>query len=92
VGDELHAVADREDRNHGLTQPRRAARCPLVVDTRGPTRENDALQVRLKQTLGGDVVGQDFAVNVRLADATRDELGVLGPEIEDGYALLSLRP
>ena len=49
----------------------------------GPAREDDALRRELAHEVVADVVRMDLAVDVRLAQAARDELRVLRAEVED---------
>src|SRR6185436_12203065 len=46
-------------------------------------REDDAPRLPHADIVVGDVPGKDFAVDAELAHAARDQLGVLGAEIED---------
>ena len=79
----LHAVADAEHRNalrpHGVGRARRVAFGHAVR----PAREHDALRREAPHEVVADVVRMDLAVDVRLAQAARDELRVLRAEIED---------
>ena len=79
----LHAVADAEHGHAELEHRLRCARRFLVGDRFGTTREDDALRLPLADVVVADVPGQDFAVDAELAHAARDELGVLGAEVED---------
>ena len=60
---------------------------PGVVHARRAAGEDDALRRQLAHALGGDVVPHDLAVDVLLAHAAGDELGVLRAEIEHQHAL-----
>ena len=79
----LHAVADAEHRHalrpHGVGRARRVALGHAVR----PAREHDALRREAPHEVVADVVRMDLAVDVRLAQAARDELRVLRAEIED---------
>jgi hypothetical protein len=79
----LHAVADAEHGNAELEHHLRRARRLLVGDGLRAAREDDALRLPLADVVAGDVPGQDFAEHALLAHAARDELGVLGAEVED---------
>ena len=83
----VHAVADAE---HG----RRAGPQQIedlgawhgrigVVHAGRAAREDDAFGLEAPDHVEGDVEGMDLAVHTQLAHAARDQLGVLGPEIED---------
>ncbi len=82
-GHRLHAVADAEHR-HALRPHggRRARRIALRHAVR-PAREHDALRRERAHEVVADVERMDLAVDVRLAQAARDELRVLRAEIED---------
>ena len=80
---DVHPVADAEDRDadveDGLVGERRA----LGVDARRAAREDDALGGELPDGVERDVEGVDLAVDVLLADAPRDQLRVLAAEVEN---------
>ena len=55
-------------------------------------REDDARDGELAHEGVGDVAGVDLAIHLRFAHATRDELGVLGAEVEYQDPLMLTRP
>ena len=90
--DQLHAVADPEDRDAEVVDRRVERRCALDVHALGATGEDDPLRVAGAQFGGGDRVRHDLGVDVRLAYAPGNELRVLGAEVhhEDGVELSDL--
>ena len=85
--EDVHAVADAEDGRHAGPQhlEHLGARHGRVgvVDAGRSAREDDAFGLEAPHHVEADVEGVDLAVDTQLAHPTRDELGVLGPEIED---------
>ncbi len=80
---ELEAVADAH-RGHSEVEHRGVeVRGGGVVDARGATGEHDGHGVLRRELGRGRVVGDDLRVQAGFADAARDELGVLGAEIDD---------
>ena len=83
----LHAVADAEDGHarfeYGLGRHRRLH----VRDGLGATRQDDAPRAERADVGVTHVPGVDLAVHAAFADASSDQLGVLGPEIEDQDAM-----
>ena len=57
------------------------------VHARRPAGEDQPLRGQLANALGRDVVPHDLAVDVLLAHAAGDELGVLRAEVEHEHAL-----
>ena len=86
VREQLHAVADAEYRDSALEYPRLGQRCAVLVDGCGPAGEDDALQVEPVDGCAGSGGGDEFAVNVLLADASGDEPAVLRAVVDDGDA------
>ena len=82
VAGQLHAVADAEHRDAEPEDAGIAPRGAGLVDTRRPTREDDALRVQRLDAVRGHVVADDLAVDMLLANATGDQLGVLRAEVE----------
>src|SRR2546422_4246502 len=83
VGDELHPVADAEDRNAELQQLRIGARGARVEHRVGTAGEDDPLGGELADELEIACRGVDLAIDVRLAHAPRDQLGVLRSVVEN---------
>src|SRR5690606_14057500 len=83
AAEQLHAVADPEHGDAELEDARIDRRGPLGVDARGPPGEDDRLRLELAHTGELEGAGVDLAEDVLLADAPRDELGVLRAEVED---------
>ena len=83
VGDELHPVADAEDRDAELEQLRIGAGRARVEHRVGTARENDPLGGELSHELVIPNGRVDLAIDVRLAHPPRDQLGVLRSVVED---------
>jgi len=83
VRHQLHPVADAKHRHPEGEHARGPQGRTLLVDRRGPAREDDA--ARPEGPHRGDCrgAGPDLAVDASLADAPGDQLGVLRAEIED---------
>ena len=83
----LHAVADAEHGHarleHGL---RRLGRL-RIRDGLGAAGQDDAARAECANVGVAHVPRMDLAVNAAFADASCDQLGVLGPEIEDQDAV-----
>ena len=83
LGDELGAVADAEDGDAQVVDLGVEPRGALDVHRLGAAREDQRRRPALAHLGGGDRVGHDLGVDVRLADPPGDELGVLGAEVDD---------
>src|SRR5690606_6082318 len=84
----LEAVADAERRHPELEDARIQLGGSGLVHARGPAREHDARRILRGDLLGGDGVRHDLAVDPGLAHPARDELGVLGAEVDDEHGAL----
>ena len=87
----LHPVADAEDGDAHLEQALGDIGRVVGVDAGRAAREDDAGEVHLlgrRERLGR---GEDLAPGPRLAQAARDELGVLGAEVDDQEAARPVR-
>src|SRR5690606_9060865 len=89
AGHHLEAVADAESRNPELEDAGVEVGRAGLVDARGSAREHDTYGVLRGELGGGDGVRHDLAVHARLAHAPRDELSVLGAEVDDEHGTLS---
>ena len=87
LGDQLGPVADAEHRHPRLVEIRVQQRRPLDVNRLRATRENGPRRLAGHHLRRGDGVGHDLGVDVRLSDPPGDQLGVLGPEIDDQYGV-----
>src|SRR4029077_12195280 len=83
----LHAVADAQYRHAEFKHGLRRARRILIGHRFGTTGEDDATGAEGAHLGLGDVPGVDLAVHPELAHAARDQLGVLGTEVEDQNAV-----
>src|SRR5262245_59469643 len=83
LGHGLHAVADAEDGHTEIPHRLPRARRTAVIHRGWTARQDDPARHELADEPDGNVVGMKLAVDVRLAHATRDQLGVLSAEIED---------
>ena len=87
----LHAVTDAQHRNARIPRRVRRARRIAFGHALGPPRQDDPRGREVADERIADVVGMDLAIHVQLADAARDELRVLGTEIEDQYLAMHVR-
>ena len=87
VREQLHAVADAQDRDAALEYPRLGQGRAVLVDGRGAAGEDDALQVESGDGCAGRGGRDQFAVDVLLANAARDEPAVLRAVVDNGDAL-----
>ncbi|MNY38219.1 hypothetical protein D3C86_1728290 [compost metagenome] len=81
VVEQLHPVADAEHRYVEREHAGGRTRSTRLVHARGAAREDDPLEAIEGDALDRGVVGQDGGVDAHLADAPRDERGVLATEI-----------
>mgnify|MGYP000520507625 CR=1 FL=1 len=80
----LLAVADPEDRHAEVEHARGGHRRALGEDRGRAAGEDDGLRSEaLQEGFGHVLIGMDLAVDIQLAQAARDELGHLRPEIDD---------
>ena len=84
---ELHAVADAENRNAEIPYAAVDARRSVFEDAVRPAGEDDALRRVCANLFGGDAEGDDFGVDVLLANPARDQLGVLRTVVEYKYGV-----
>ena len=90
LGDELQPVADTQDWNVQIVNAASAVGCGLVVDTGRTAAQDDTGGVDGANLGRGQAVTDDLAVNIQLADAAGDQLGVLRAEIEDDDFLMDI--
>src|SRR5205823_778727 len=83
LGHELQPVADAEDRQVQLEDLRVDYRGAGLLDAVGAAGENDALRSEGADLLERHRAGMELAIDVQLADPSRDQLRVLRPEVED---------
>ena len=83
AGHQLLAVADAEDGDAELEDGRVHGRGALGVDRGRAAGEDDPGRLAGADLVGADGAGHDLAVDVGLADAAGDQLGVLRPEVHD---------
>ena len=79
----LLAVADAEDRHPEIEHPLRAARCLRLIHRGGPAGENHRAWREGVDASWVHVEGEDLAVNAGLAHPPGDQLGHLGPEVQN---------
>ena len=79
----LHAVADAQHRNAQTEHRVGCARRLALGDRRRPAGEDDAGGAETADKIVRDIPGVNLTVDVGLAHTARDELGVLGTEVED---------
>ena len=83
LGHQLEAVAHAEHRRTGREQAAVDAGRTLLVDRRRPAGQHDRLGVARQHLLDRHGVRHDLGVDPRLAHPPRDQLRVLGPEVDD---------
>ena len=82
VGHRLHAVADAQHRYPEMEQAGIDHRRTRLVDGRRATREDYADGVAGSHLGRGQLVRDDLRVHPALPHPTRDQLRVLGPEVD----------
>src|SRR5699024_9765715 len=85
AGHGLEAVADAEDREPQVEHGRVEAWGIVGVDARGAPGQNQRDRVLGADLLDGRGVRDALRVDPRLPDASRDELRVLGAEVDDEH-------
>ena len=80
---ELRAVADAENRYPGAVNVGVDRRGTVDMDRRGTSGEDDPPGSFGQHLVEGHSARHDLGVHARLADATGDQLGVLGPEVDN---------
>src|SRR5207248_3739245 len=84
---QLRPVADAEHGYPQVVERRIRRRSAGVVDARWAAAEDDAGRAPGGYRSSWRVVRQQLAVDAALADAPRDQLAVLGAEVENDYFL-----
>jgi hypothetical protein len=79
----LLAVADAEHRQSEGEDLRRGARRHRLGDARRPARQDDAAQALPRQRRLDAAERHDLGIHAGLAHPPRDQLGVLGAEIDN---------
>ncbi len=82
MGHQLDAVADAQDRDPSLPQPRVGLRRVGVVDRCRSAGQDDAHRPAPLDLVPRRVMGEQHRIDVQLPDPPRDELGVLPAEVE----------
>ena len=83
IAGQLHPVADPEDGDAEAKEPRIAARRPFLVDARRTAGEDDSARGDVADPVRRQVMADDLAEDVLLADPPGNELCVLRAEIEN---------
>ena len=81
-GESLHAVTNAQDRQAGVEYLLRCLRCAFQGSRFRTARKNDALGAERSDFSGIVIPCPDLAVHANLANAARDQLGVLRTEVE----------
>ncbi len=81
--EQLHAVADAEDRDVEVVQRGVGMRRTGLEHRCRAAAEDDPARSPPADLFGADGSGNQLAVHLGLAHAARDQLAVLAPEIED---------
>ena len=86
----LHAVTDAENRRACVAQFEhhvRYSRRGVLRHRLGATRQYDATRAELANEIFRRIERMNLAVHAGFTDAPRDQLGVLGTEVDDQKAL-----
>jgi len=81
--DDTHAVADAKKRHRQLKKRRVNFGRAILVNARRSAGKDDSFGIERAHFVQREVKWMDFAVYLGLADAPRDQLGILRPEIEN---------
>src|SRR5207244_6737874 len=87
----LHAVTNAKYGHPSLPRRVRRARRIAFGHALGSARQDDSGGRKVADERVADIVGMDLAIHVQLAHAARDELRVLGAEIEDQDLAMHVR-
>ena len=79
----VHPVTDAQYRDTQRPHDVRRSRRLAFGNALGTARQNDPLRGERANFSDVDIEGLDLAIDMRLAQAARDQLRVLGAEIED---------
>ncbi len=88
MGHRLHTVTNSQDRNSHIQNRPVTLRGSRLIDTRRTSRENDSPGIKGFDLCWRNIERMDFTIDVQLSDATCDELGILGAEINDDYSMV----
>ena len=83
LGRELHAVTNSQHWNPHPKKGRIAMRRTGLVNAHRPARQNECQRIQLPDPIGRDIVPHNPRERVPLAHPPRDELNILGPEVEN---------
>lgn len=86
--EELHAVTDAEHGHAELEDAAVGQRRVSGIHAGRAAAEDQAARFHRGDPRGGGVVADDGGIHVALTDAARDDLRVLGPEIQDDDLLV----
>jgi hypothetical protein len=84
VGESLHAVADAEDGQTRVEDEFLDVGSVLLVHRFWSAGEDESFGLYREDFLHGRVPREQLAIDLRLAHTPRDDLRILGTEIEDG--------
>jgi len=88
VGQQLHAVANAEQRNAEIENLLVRLGGLLGVNTGGPPGKDQPFGTKGQNFARRCIVRQDFGINLALADAAGNDLGVLGTKVKDEDAVV----
>ena len=80
---ELHAVADPENGNAQVQMRLVDQRSTRIVDARRPAGQDEPFRPEGLDLFEAGIVGEYLAIDLGLAYPAGDQLGILGPEVED---------
>ncbi len=90
--DQLHPVADTQNRQAGLEDSGIGHGGSLVVDAAGASAQDDRSGTHAHDGRGPGIAGEKLAVHPQLAHGPCDQLAVLGAEIEDSHSAAHDQP
>jgi hypothetical protein len=88
IGQQLHAVANPQDRHAGVEGGRIAARRALLVDAGRAAGEDQGAGLSITDRVPRRRAGDQLAVNAGFAHAARDQLAVLRTKVQHQHEFL----
>ena len=88
MAQDMETVADAQDRHAQVQNFRIQGGGSFIVDPRGPAGEDNALRSKLTNFIQGHEEGMYFAIDFEFPHPPGDELGILGPEVQNKYFFL----
>src|SRR5262245_30305541 len=79
---QLHSVADSQDRDSQLGEPRVEIGCPAPIDRIGASGQDERLRRRGPDRLVGSPTGNELAIDAEIPDSAGDQLRGLASVVE----------